>query len=85
MLERLAVRSLAALQTDETGDELETVLDPVLQIVQQDVSGMRLNYGFPLAIAAMMVPIMLSAAMVAAIWPAEAAVRGSLVEALEYD
>jgi putative ABC transport system permease protein len=57
----------------------------LLQIVQQDVSGMRLTYGFPIAIAAMMVPIMLAAAMVAAIWPAEAAVRGSLVEALEYE
>jgi putative ABC transport system permease protein len=57
----------------------------LLRIVQQDVSGMRLTYGFPIAIAAMMVPIMLAAAMVAAIWPAEAAVRGSLVEALEYE
>jgi hypothetical protein len=31
------------------------------------------------------VPTMLVAALVAAIWPAEAAVRGSLVEALEYE
>ena len=31
------------------------------------------------------VPTMLAAAFVAAIWPAESAVRGSLVEALEYE
>jgi hypothetical protein len=33
----------------------------------------------------MLVPVMLAAALVAALWPAEAAVRGSLVEALEYE
>jgi hypothetical protein len=32
-----------------------------------------------------LVPIMLAAAWAAAIWPAESAVRGSLVEALEYE
>lgn len=57
----------------------------VLQIVQHDVSGMRLTYGFPFQMTVALVPIMLAAAFAAAIWPAEAAVRGSLVEALEYE
>ena len=33
--------SLAALQADETGDDLEAVLDPVLQLVQQDLLLLR--------------------------------------------
>jgi hypothetical protein len=32
-----------------------------------------------------LVPILLAAAFVAALWPSEAAVRGSLVEALAYE
>ena len=32
-----------------------------------------------------LIPTILAAAFVAALWPAEAAVRGSLVEALEYE
>ena len=46
---------------------------------------MRLDYGFPSRVALALVPTMLGAAFVAAIWPAESAVRGSLVEALEYE
>jgi putative ABC transport system permease protein len=57
----------------------------VLQIVHQDIAGMRLDYQFPIGVAATLVPTILAAAFVAAIWPAEAAVRGSLVEALEYE
>jgi putative ABC transport system permease protein len=57
----------------------------VLQIVHQDIAGMRLDYQFPVGVAATLVPAILAAAFVAAIWPAEAAVRGSLVEALEYE
>jgi putative ABC transport system permease protein len=57
----------------------------VLQIVHQDIAGMRLDYQFPVSVAATLVPTILAAAFVAAIWPAEAAVRGSLVEALEYE
>lgn len=57
----------------------------VLQIVQHDIAGMRLDYQFPVGTALALVPIMLSTAFVAAIWPAESAVRGSLVEALEYE
>jgi putative ABC transport system permease protein len=57
----------------------------VLQVVRQDVAGIRLDYQFPTLVALAVVPTMLAAAFVAALWPAEAAVRGSLVEALEYE
>jgi putative ABC transport system permease protein len=57
----------------------------ILQIVQRDIAGMRLDYVFPIAVAMALVPTILGAAFVAALWPAEAAVRGSLVEALEYE
>ena len=57
----------------------------ILQIVHRDIAGMRLDYQFPTAIVAALVPTILVAAFVAALWPAESAVRGSLVEALEYE
>jgi putative ABC transport system permease protein len=57
----------------------------ILQIVHHDVAGMRLDYQFPVTVTLALVPTMLAAAFVAAIWPAEAAVHGSLVEALEYE
>lgn len=57
----------------------------MLQIVQRDIAGLRLAYEFPLTTTVALVPIMLGAAFVAALWPAESAVRGSLVEALEYE
>jgi putative ABC transport system permease protein len=57
----------------------------VLEIVRQQVFGIRLEYQFPTAVAVAIVPIMLGAAFVAAIWPAESAARSSLVEALEYE
>jgi putative ABC transport system permease protein len=57
----------------------------ILQIVQHDIAGMRLAYVFPTNVALALVPTILGAAFVAAIWPAESAVRGSLVEALEYE
>jgi len=57
----------------------------ILQIVHRDIAGMRLEYAFPVRVALGLVPTMLGAAFVAALWPAESAVRGSLVEALEYE
>jgi len=57
----------------------------ILQIVQRDVAGLRLDYHYPLATALVLVPIILGAALVSAVWPAESAVRGSLVEALDYE
>jgi putative ABC transport system permease protein len=57
----------------------------VLDIVRQDVAGLRLDYLFPVSITFVVVPVILSAALLAALWPAAVAVRGSLVEALEYE
>ena len=57
----------------------------ILQIVHRDIAGMRLDYSIPGADARLLVPTILAAAFVAAIWPAESAVHGSLVEALEYE
>jgi ABC-type lipoprotein release transport system permease subunit len=57
----------------------------ILQIVHRDVAGLQLAYEFPVSVTLGLIPTMLVAALVAAIWPAESAVRGSLVEALEYE
>jgi putative ABC transport system permease protein len=57
----------------------------VLEMSQRDISGMSLPYTFPWAIAGLLVPLILASAFVASLWPAESAVRGSLVEALEYE
>jgi putative ABC transport system permease protein len=57
----------------------------VLEIARRDVTGMRLDYHFPASTMMLLVPVILTAAFVAALWPAESAVRGSLVEALEYE
>ena len=46
---------------------------------------MRLEYQFPIGAALAVAPVILGAAFLAAVWPAELAVRGSLVEALEYE
>jgi putative ABC transport system permease protein len=57
----------------------------VLEMTSRDFSGMRLEYVYPFTIGLAIFPTILLAAFVAALWPAEAAVRGSLVEALEYE
>jgi putative ABC transport system permease protein len=57
----------------------------ILQIVHEDIAGMRLAYEFPFKVALVLVPTILASAFVAALWPAEAAVRGSLIQALEYE
>jgi putative ABC transport system permease protein len=57
----------------------------LLEIVHRDIVGTRLDYEFPLTTALTLVPTILGAALFAAVWPAESAVRGSLVEALEYE
>jgi ABC-type lipoprotein release transport system permease subunit len=57
----------------------------ILQIVHHDIAGMRLDYEYPVRVALALVPTILGAALVAAVWPAESAVHGSLVEALEYE
>ena len=57
----------------------------LLDIVHRDAFGLRLDYVFPVGTVLMLVPVMLIAAIAAALWPSESAVRGSLVEALEYE
>lgn len=61
------------------------MLHYVLEMSQRDITGMSLPYTFPWAIAGLLVPLILGSAFVASLWPAESAVRGSLVEALEYE
>jgi putative ABC transport system permease protein len=56
-----------------------------LGMVKRDVGGLDLDYIFPAQLMLMMTPVILAAAFVAAIGPAESAVRASLVEALEYE
>ena len=56
-----------------------------LEMVHRDLGGVDLDYLFPTPMALGLIPVILVAAFIAAIGPAEAAVRGSLVEALEYE
>lgn len=60
-------------------------LNYALEMSQRDVTGLALPYTFPWGIAGLLVPLILGSAFVASLWPAESAVRGSLVEALEYE
>jgi putative ABC transport system permease protein len=57
----------------------------VLQIVQHNVTGTQLRYEFPIGTTLSLVPIIISASFIAALWPAESAVRDPLIEALEYE
>ncbi len=56
-----------------------------LGMIQRDMGGLDLDYIYPTGFMAMMIPIIIGAAFIAAVGPAESAVRGSLVEALEYE
>jgi putative ABC transport system permease protein len=57
----------------------------LLDVVRRDAVGMRLDYQYPVTTMLTLVPIMLAASFVAALWPSEAAARRPLVEALEYE
>ena len=57
----------------------------ILEITRRDVAGLSLDYRYPVEIASALIPIIVGAAFIAALGPAEGAVRGSLVEALEYE
>jgi putative ABC transport system permease protein len=57
----------------------------VREIGGRDIAGLRLAYEYPFGIVAILIPVILGAALVSALGPAEAAVRGRLVEALEYE
>jgi len=56
-----------------------------LKITGEDLAGMRLDYEYPYGIGLVLLPVILGVALLSAIGPAESAVRGSLVEALEYE
>jgi len=57
----------------------------VLEISYRDYPGLRFDYMYPYGIALLLLPTIVAAALVAAVGPGEASVRGSLVEALEYE
>lgn len=57
----------------------------VREIGGRDIAGLWIAYEYPFGIVAWLVPIILFAAFLSALGPAEAAVRGRLVEALEYE
>ena len=56
-----------------------------LEIARRDLIGIDIGYAYPLQTALALAPVILGAAFLAALGPAESAVRGSLVEALEYE
>ena len=56
-----------------------------IEISRRDLVGIDIGYAYPLHTAAVLAPVILLAALLAALGPAESAVRGSLVEALEYE
>ena len=56
-----------------------------IELTRTDLAGVRLQYEYPFQIALLLLPVILAVAWIAALGPAEAAVRGSLVEALEYE
>jgi putative ABC transport system permease protein len=56
-----------------------------VEAAQRDLIGTVIGYAYPFGTAVAMLPVMLGAAWLAALGPAESAVRGSLVEALEYE
>ena len=57
----------------------------VLEISYRDYPGLRFDYIYPYGVALLLFPVMLATAWMAALGPAESSVRGSLVEALEYE
>lgn len=56
-----------------------------VEVARRDIIGIDLGYAYPFKIALAMLPVILGAAWLAALGPGEQAVRGSLVEALEYE
>lgn len=56
-----------------------------VEIARRDLIGIEIGYSYPLRMALALAPVILCAAFLAALAPAESAVRGSLVEALEYE
>jgi len=56
-----------------------------LDMIGRDMAGLRISYEYPIGFALALFPVIVGAALLAAIWPGEAAVRASLVESLEYE
>jgi putative ABC transport system permease protein len=56
-----------------------------IEIARRDLIGIDIGYAYPIQTALALAPVILSAAFLAALAPGESAVRGSLVEALEYE
>jgi len=56
-----------------------------LEIARRDLIGIDIGYAYPFTMALALLPVILIAAFLAALAPGESAVRGSLVEALEYE
>jgi putative ABC transport system permease protein len=56
-----------------------------LEMTARDFPGLRFDYMYPYAVAAVLVPVILGTAILGALAPAESAVRSPLVEALEYE
>ncbi len=56
-----------------------------IEISRRDLVGIDIGYAYPFSTALVLAPVILLAAYLAALGPAESAVRGSLVEALEYE
>jgi putative ABC transport system permease protein len=54
-------------------------------LTRLDSFGYRFEYLYPYGFAGLLVPVILGSAFLASLWPAELAVRGSLIEALEYE
>lgn len=55
------------------------------RIMGEDLAGLRLDFEYPFQICLVLLPVILAVAFLSSIGPAESAVRGSLVEALEYE
>jgi putative ABC transport system permease protein len=56
-----------------------------LEMTSRDYPGLRFDYMYPYGVALVLLPVIIGAAWLSALGPAEAAVRGSLIEALEYE
>ena len=56
-----------------------------LDMLKRDLGGIELDYVFPASIVLATIPVILAAGFVAALGPAESAVRTKLTEALEYE
>jgi putative ABC transport system permease protein len=60
-------------------------LQYVLDILRRDVGGLSIGYAYPVRVALVMIPVILVAALVSTIGPAESAIRGTVARSLEYE